>query len=98
MASLWGHLHPAEDHYGQDVQPEVLAAEPCKGPCNPVPALLTPPLLPFPATSQEQEQPGDLRPRVFSYQTICILGSAQIYSGFLLGPAVGWEGMLKLPA
>ena len=37
-ACLWGHLHPAEDHHGQDVQPEVLAAVLQAG----APALLSP--------------------------------------------------------
>lgn len=47
-ARLWGHLHPAEDHHGQDVKSEVLAAQPCNlgplqfSPCctHPTPAAL----------------------------------------------------------
>lgn len=50
-ACLWEYLHPAEDHHSQDVQPEVLAANPCKpGPLQSSSRSIHPPLLPTPLT------------------------------------------------
>lgn len=51
-ARLWGHLHPEEDHHGQDVKPEVLAAQQCKlGPLQFPLCSTHPTLLPSPPTS-----------------------------------------------